>query len=306
MRLLAQLQSLAAVSTVGVAVQIDRSASFALQKDQGAWTGTRRLLSGKDGLMPVAELGQVNSAAAQTLRSFLRWGQAALPAEHTILFLWSHGFGEQAVLRDESAGSQLGLAELALVLHEFPVDLLALDACSMQSLAVARMLAEPPAVAPWLVASESLQDSDAWPYRGLIEHFEHNPRTSPTEAVHWLATHAETRTGPFTLSIVRLSEAARLGLATDQVVAGIRALDNGRRGQVRARIRALRSLTRELDTVDLGAVLYSIRPLLPQLVTDTLAAYAAAITYSIHGRDFDDATGMAIPRSLFLAATNGL
>ncbi len=296
MRLLSQLAGSRNLA-LPIALQIDRSAKMAAAKEKDSWHDTRRYLSDDGGLHPVAELGQKDSASVAVVQAFLRWGLSAVRGEHTLLIVWSHGWGEEAILDDESSGSRLPLRDLAALLHELPVpiDVLALDACSMQTLPVARVLAESHRVR-FLIGSESLQDADAWPYPGLFSRLSGNPVLPPEEAAVWLSRHAADQAMPFTSSAIDLQRVPALGDAMEKLQKGLLKLDRTRRRQADSRILALRPTTRSLDAIDLGTALLALRPILPVLINDAQRSYFTAVLSSAHGRDFEDATGMAIPR----------
>jgi hypothetical protein len=273
---------------------VDRSRAFAAAK--GGWSGTRRFLGGAGGLREAADLGSTDSASPATLRAFLEWGTGAVAGERTLLVLWGHGRGERGLLLDEDAGSVLTVPQLVEALGGVRVDVLALDACSMQTLDVARALV---GTAPWLVASESRQDALGWSYRALMEGLARRPSAAPREVALALASHAGTERMPYTVSVVRLDEVLALGRTVDALADGARRLGGAERRAVAVRLSSLRPTTRELGAVDLGAVLAALRPELPELVRPTERAYAAAVTFSSHGIDFDDASGMAIDLARF-------
>jgi hypothetical protein len=280
-----------------LALQIDRSAKMAAWRTQDSWHDTRRFLSDGGGLRAVADLGQQDSASEPVVRAFLRWGLEAVRGQHTLLVFWSHGFGERAVLDDESSGSRLPLRDLTALLRELPtpIDLLALDACSMQTLPVARALVDSQSVR-FLIGTESLQDADAWPYLDLFFRLAENPAPAPQVAALWLLRHAGDQAMPFTISAIDLRRVPELCHAMDKLDQGLLALDRSRRHQVDARILALRPTTKDLDAIDLGTALLTLQQILPELISDAQRSYAAAVLSSAHGRDFDDATGMAVPR----------
>jgi hypothetical protein len=109
--------------------------------------------------------------AEKRLRSFIRWATEAYPSENLMLILWGHGEGWKT------------LSELNLRTHlarlrwhrQKPIDILAWDACYMQSLENAVE------VAPWtrfVCGSEDIESYVGYDYKNLVK-FITRPDPSP-------------------------------------------------------------------------------------------------------------------------------
>ena len=82
---------------------------------------------------------EVNMADPETLQSFITWSVAHYPADHYALMLADHGYGWQGLLMDmTSDGAFMSVRDMVDALGSSGVhlDLLALDACTMQMIEV--------------------------------------------------------------------------------------------------------------------------------------------------------------------------
>ena len=136
---------------------------------------------------PIVELRPDESAPpADALRDFLAWGERAYPSERTMVVLWGHGQGWRPRLPQEPDGVRYqeggfvggiafdhhertvidipSLAD-ALAVLAAPVDVLAADACLMQTAEVDLALAD---VARYLVGYEPIAPYPGLPYRLLL------------------------------------------------------------------------------------------------------------------------------------------
>ena len=83
---------------------------------------------------PATDIGNVNMADPNTLRSFVQWGEQTAPSEHTILVLWNHGGDEQGLIEDETSapGAVMTLSQLTSALSGLPkFDVLYFEMCLM-------------------------------------------------------------------------------------------------------------------------------------------------------------------------------
>jgi len=108
-------------------------------------------------LSPILEtLPEHNSADAKNLREFLQWGQKNFPSKRTMLVIWGHGQGWTSgagvyggVAFDDESKSRMSIQSMSKVLHQFVkedrdgkgIDVLASDACLMQSFEVVAEMA---------------------------------------------------------------------------------------------------------------------------------------------------------------------
>ena len=176
-----------ASAAVNIVVQVDRSRNY--DTTNGDWNETRRYHIGHDNDAAtftstlVGSLGELNMGDPQTLANFLAWGTDTYPAEHTLVVLWDHGFGWSGGFGDDlgdndhlSVGElQEGLRAGAAHLGR-PFDILAFDACLMQSVEVGYELAW---VGDYLVAAQDLEPVTGWPYAAMLAPLIASPEIVP-------------------------------------------------------------------------------------------------------------------------------
>lgn len=184
-----EMEAVAASAGVHIVVEVDRSA--ANDASNGNWNETRRYLISHDGdttaiASPMlASLGELDMGDPQTLADFLAWGVDTYPAQHTLVVLWDHGFGwANGFGEDESDNDHLSLAELHAALAAGaahlgrPFDILAFDACLMQSVEVAYELAW---LGDYLVAAQDREPAAGWPYDAMLAPLAADPSLSPED-----------------------------------------------------------------------------------------------------------------------------
>lgn len=109
--------------------------------NQANWSGAKLLEVQRDKLIELEDWGKPNMADPKTLERLLVVAQKAYPARHVALFVVDHGHAWAGLCQDEGVSQSddlLNLTELtsALKALKAPLDLLALDACSMATLEV--------------------------------------------------------------------------------------------------------------------------------------------------------------------------
>jgi hypothetical protein len=117
----------------------------------------------------VATWPELDSSDPATLGKFVSWGMGKYAAKQTMLVVQDHGYGWRGVCQDETSGdSIMPIDGLAGVLEAVKkdnkgkgVDLLAFDACHMNTLEVAYELRD---AVPYFVASQSMVPYDGLPY----------------------------------------------------------------------------------------------------------------------------------------------
>jgi len=106
---------------------------FRLKKDSA-----ERLSGGEEfpELTLTAE-AELDTADAENLRRFIRWGKRVAPAQRTGLMIYSHASGRE-MCPDEESGLEMGIPELSRVLTEAEsLDFLALELCNMGGIEIA-------------------------------------------------------------------------------------------------------------------------------------------------------------------------
>jgi len=117
---------------------------------------------------------EVNMADPATLQDFITWAVANYPAEHYALMLADHGYGWQGLMIDmTSDGDFMVVKEVvrALKNSQIQLDLLALNACTMQMIEVMYEFLEVPI--DIVVGSENL--GTTWPFTQILQAITDNP-----------------------------------------------------------------------------------------------------------------------------------
>ena len=129
----------------------------------------------------IKEFGEVEFSQHQRLMNFLIEAEEQYPTEHTLLVIWGHGegFGGKVnaqfggVALDDNPKDKLTLEMIKDSLNTYQVifnktiDILAMDACLMQTLEVAIELK---GLAKYLVGSTQIQDFRGLPYDLLLKY----------------------------------------------------------------------------------------------------------------------------------------
>ncbi|MFA6583148.1 MAG: clostripain-related cysteine peptidase [Elusimicrobiaceae bacterium] len=180
-----ELEKVGSTDKVNFVVEAGRASFDADWDDQSDndWTGTKRFYIVKDDnpgriTSPIiestssADMGSVDSVAA-----FLAWGKKNYPAKKYILVLWDHGSGwldtepvqfptkpqgDRAILSDFEKGTHVNSVDLVKIFEKAgSVNVLAMDACLMQTIEVAYSLRK---YVPVVAASEELEPGDGYNY----------------------------------------------------------------------------------------------------------------------------------------------
>jgi hypothetical protein len=182
---------------VQIVAQIDRfRAGF---QGDGDWTSSKRFYITRDDDLQrihsqeVADLGEVNMSDGETLVDFVTWAVQTFPADKYVLILSDHGLGwpggwsdpapggrgEPGIPLAEKLGNELYLMELDQALEEIQAqtgvgkfELIGMDACLMGQLEVFTALAP---YARYAVASQEVEPSVGWAYKGFLEALQANP-----------------------------------------------------------------------------------------------------------------------------------
>ncbi len=185
---------------VNVVVELDRSANF--YSGHGDWSGSKRFYVVKDTThhespemeledsevisVELADLGIQDSGEPETIIEFLEWGTELFPAQRTAVVFWNHGWSwslqpgnQKGILSDDSTNNDISVAEgeleyiLSTVVDRgLTIDLLGMDACTMQSWEMATVIAP---YASTLVASQDYVNIDGWPYHQILRFLSETP-----------------------------------------------------------------------------------------------------------------------------------
>jgi len=130
------------------------------------WRGRKTYEIGPDGAVEVDGPTQGRAGHAETLRDFLVWGMERYPARHYMVVVAGHGKGPEGLLQDHT-GKWMPVEDFAAALKETgPIDVLALQACSMAHREVVEELR---GAADFLVASPTKLYGSAYPHDRLGE-----------------------------------------------------------------------------------------------------------------------------------------
>ncbi|MGD9643741.1 MAG: clostripain-related cysteine peptidase [Elusimicrobiales bacterium] len=186
---MAELRATGSDAAVNVVTEVGR------MKDGGDWSGVRRYYvesapadapdsSGLVWEAPFADMGDWRHLA-----DFIKWAKANYPARRYALVVWNHGNGwkkglpgrpsDRAISFDDETGSHITTPQLAAALRESgPVDVLAFDACLMQTVEVAYEVKDYAAV---VVGSEETEPGEGYPYDMVVNALKNSPAASPEE-----------------------------------------------------------------------------------------------------------------------------
>ena len=182
---------------VHIVSQVDRyNAGYA---GDGNWKGTKRFYLQQDDDLQhlnstlVADIGEANMSAGETLVDFVQWSVENFPADKHVLIMSDHGMGWPGGWSDpapggradnntplaQALGDELYLMELDAALEEIRAttnieqfELIGMDACLMGHLEVFTAL-EPHA--RYAVASQEVEPALGWAYTGFLNGLTRNP-----------------------------------------------------------------------------------------------------------------------------------
>ena len=199
-----QMESIANNPDVRFVVQWKQVKGLKGENLDPLFDGTRRYLAAYDGTSlsssnnpirstMVQDLGtDVDMGSPATLNSFVEWAKERYPADHYALVLWSHGGGwyspraltsekkvpPRAIVYDEDKDTYLSLPDIRNALPANGLDILAYDACLMQS---AESLLEFADRTRYIVGSEDNVPGPGLPYHIVFKPFVSSPDTSAAD-----------------------------------------------------------------------------------------------------------------------------
>ncbi len=199
----------------------------------------------------------------RTLAAFVERGLALAPARHTALIIWNHGMGwkgpgaagSRGISADDTSGTHIEVDELGLALRQIAqkagrrLDLLALDACSMQMAEVAWPIHR---LCDVLVASEEVIPRGGFPYDRFLRGL---PPEADAESVGhlWVNTYLDAYRGtalPVTLSAWRCRDLAEVFYGIDGLAKAL-ITSTGAPALLKSALRDVQRFTYR-DHIDLG------------------------------------------------------
>ncbi len=161
---------------------------FPYQDQYMAKDFSKRGFSGiKSPILEVLPEGINEKSSKERLQEFLSWGFANAPAKNRLVIIWGHGEGYNGtdqksfggIAFDESKQDFINTKDLGTILKGFhlggfkrDIDILAFDACLMQSLEV---MSEFSSSTNFIVGSHQIQNLKGFPYRDLLDEIQLNP-----------------------------------------------------------------------------------------------------------------------------------
>ncbi len=157
------------------------------------WKTVKRSLIHQGQQQVLADLGEQNMAAPETLSEFVPWAVTHFPASHYALILWDHGHGALGYGLDASkaglAANQGKPDEMTLTeLHQAfqtirsqltnPLDIISYDACNMATIEVAEVTAT---LANAMSASVEKEPGHGADYNYLLTHLATHPPANGLE-----------------------------------------------------------------------------------------------------------------------------
>ncbi len=230
---------------VNIVVEIDRSANF--YRGHGDWSGSKRFYIVEDAThneypemelsdsdivsVELQNLGVQDSGSPETIINFLEWGTELFPAQKTAIVFWNHGWSwsiqpaqNKGILSDDSTNNDISVAEgeLEYILSTMAerglkIDLLGMDACTMQSWELATVVAP---YANTLVASQDYVNIDGWPYNHIFQSLLNNPSMNDSSLGNLIAEEFY-RSGDRSISTIDLHQIPMFNQHFDTVSASL-------------------------------------------------------------------------------------
>lgn len=219
---------------------------------------TRRIViappssSGGPPLFTETAVGELAMDDPNTLANFIRWGQQQFPAQHYYLSIADHGQAIQGIgwdsTSDRNDGAYLTVKELGEALRSSgvaPIDVLHLDACSLNLLDVAYEVRDN---VKMLVASQYL----GWSYFAYADYAAAiGQATTAQDAARTVVEHYAALAGadhfPYTLSALDLERSTTTLNAVDTLAAKLAAEINNNRSR-QATMDAIRKTSQTFDS----------------------------------------------------------
>ncbi len=183
-----EMATIGSTAEINIVVQFDRVNGYDWSYDD--WKTTKRFYI-TQGMTPiatnaVADIGEANMGATQTVIEFVGWAKANYPAKRYALVFWNHGGGwredskpHKAVCWDETSDNDcLYMAEVKEALAGEHFDLIGFDACLMAMVEVAYQIKDYGTVA---VFSQEAEPGDGWPYDTILGDLAGTPTMNANE-----------------------------------------------------------------------------------------------------------------------------
>jgi len=238
MKDLNEMEKIGSTDKVNIIVEAGRIAGY--DSSDGDWKGVRRYRMTKDSdtnkvsSKVLADLGQVDMGAYQSVIDFAKWAKTTYPAKKYMLIYWNHGSGwtkhgepriTKGISYDEQSGNHINTPQMGLIMKALgKTDVVGTDACLMQMAEVDYEIKDS---VDYIVASEETEPGDGYTYDLFLGPVVKNPAMSAMElgkaAVNGYANHYDGIDQGYTQSLVKASAVGGLVQLTDAFGAAVMA-----------------------------------------------------------------------------------
>jgi hypothetical protein len=245
----------------------------------------------------VADWGERNFGAPQTLVDFVTWTKTHYPARRYALFLWGHGWTWHLghALEDETDADTLDPSELAAILPQIgPFEVVGYDGCNSASLETALLWR---GHAKAMAASQEFVNWDGIEYDEVLRALNERPEMSADE-VAMVCSQSATLDHTFS-SIALDARLDRVTAAVDALAKVLLAGFDEHHAEIRAAIRESRAFQKAPTDRDLYSVASELlaRVKEPGIVAasrEVMDAVQAAVLHERHSETYSRAHGMTI------------
>jgi hypothetical protein len=233
-----EMEKIGSTDQVNIIVEAGRIAGY--DASDGDWKGVRRYRMTKDSdtrkvsSKVLADLGDKDMGAYQSVIDFAKWAKAAYPAKRYMLIFWNHGAGwtksgeriiTKGISYDESSGNHINTPQMGLIMKALgKTDVVGTDACLMQ---MAEVNYEIKDSVEYIVASEETEPGDGYTYDLFLGPVVAKPAMTAMEvgkaAVNGYANHYDGIDQGYTQSLVKASAMNQLPALTDAFGAAVMA-----------------------------------------------------------------------------------
>jgi len=233
-----EMEKIGSTDKVNIIVEAGRIAGY--DATDGDWKGVRRYRMTKDSdtrkvsSKVLADLGDKDMGAYQSVIDFAKWAKTAYPAKRYMLIFWNHGAGwtksgeriiTKGISYDESSGNHINTPQMGLIMKALgKTDVVGTDACLMQ---MAEVNYEIKDSVEYIVASEETEPGDGYTYDLFLGPVVAMPTMTAMEvgkaAVNGYANHYDGIDQGYTQSLVKASAMNQLPALTDAFGAAVMA-----------------------------------------------------------------------------------
>jgi len=233
-----EMEKIGSTDKVNIIVEAGRIDGY--DTTDGDWKGVRRYRMTKDNDVNkvsskmLADLGNVDMGAPQSVIDFAKWAKTNYPAKRYMLIFWNHGAGwtkgdmrpiTRGISYDEQSGNHINTPQMGQIMKALgKTDVIGTDACLMQ---MAEVNYEIKDSVDYIVASEETEPGDGYTYDLFLGPVVANPAMSAMEvgkaAVNGYGNHYDSIDQGYTQSLVKASAMNQLPALTNAFGAAVMA-----------------------------------------------------------------------------------